>query len=70
MKSPKSILWKKSKPATSNQTPKKKKKPAKAATTQDANSNITVCGSKKKQLKKHCVSFELKKGGQGANLCK
>jgi hypothetical protein len=62
---PKSILrTKKGKPTAPNQTPKKKKA---AATAQDANSNVTVRASKKKQAKKHHVSFDGNKGGQSTN---
>ena len=67
-KSPlKRILQKKGKPAAPNQTPKKKKA---AATAQDANSNVTVRASKKKQAKKHHVSFDGNKGEQSTNSCK
>jgi hypothetical protein len=64
---PKSILWKKGIPAAQNHTPKKKKA---AATAQDANNNVTMRISKKKQPKKHHVSFNGNKRGQNTNSCK
>jgi hypothetical protein len=61
---PKSILQKKGIPAAQNHTPKRKKA---ASTTQDANNNITVRISKKKQPKMRHVSFNGNKGGQNTN---
>jgi hypothetical protein len=65
--SPKSILRKKGIPAAQNHTPKKKKA---AANAQDANINVTVRISKKKQPKNRHVSFDGNKGGQSTNSCK